>query len=357
MSVLEVLEIKRKRREELEKLLADPSVTSSPDLYARYAKEYGDLSKLAVLHDRYLEAEQQLAEARAIAQREADPELVQLAKDEEVRLERESRELLDEVGTELVADEDDRRDAAIMEIRAGTGGEEAALFAGDLLRMYTRFAERLGWKIELFDVSRSDLGGIRQAIFAIKGPGVYKMLRNESGCHRVQRVPTTESSGRIHTSAVTVALLPEVEEVQLEIAPTDLKLETYHASGPGGQSVNKVASAVRITHIPTGITVQCQDEKSQHQNRAKAMRVLRSRLYSRMQQQQKDERDNARRSQIGTGDRSEKIRTYNFPQSRVTDHRINLTLHNLSGVLEGGLDELIKALIKHEQERRLASLK
>lgn len=357
MPLLEVLEAKRKRHRKLEKLLADPTVSSSPDVYAQYAKEYGALGKLAALYDRYREAEQQLEEARAIAGGESDPEIVQLGRDEEAKLQAEAEAILEEAGRQLVVDEGDLRNAAIMEIRAGTGGEEASLFAADLLRMYSKFAEKSGWKLELFDLSRSDLGGIRQATFSVKGEGVYRMLKNESGCHRVQRIPTTESSGRIHTSAVTVAVLPEVEEVQLEIAPSDLKIETYHASGPGGQSVNKVASAVRVTHVPSGITVQCQDEKSQHQNKAKVMRVLRSRLYAIMKQQQKDERDNTRRSQIGTGDRSEKIRTYNFPQSRVTDHRISLTLHNLAGVLEGELDEFVNALVKHEQESRLANLK
>lgn len=357
MSILEVLETKRKRRRELEKFLADPTVISSPDVYTQYAKEYGALGKLVALYDRYQEVEQQLEEARAIAERESDPEIVQLARDEQAELDAESQAILEKAGRDLVADEGDLRNAAIMEIRAGTGGEEASLFAADLLRMYSKFAEKSGWKVELFDISKSDLGGIRQATFSVKGEGAYRMLKNESGCHRVQRIPTTESSGRIHTSAVTVAVLPEVEEVQLEIVPSDLKIETYHASGPGGQSVNKVASAVRITHIPSGISAQCQDEKSQHQNKVKVMRVLRSRIYAIMKQQQKDERDNTRRAQIGTGDRSEKIRTYNFPQSRVTDHRVNLTLYNLTGVLDGGLDELVNALVKHEQESRLASLK
>jgi len=357
MSLIDVLEAKRRRRLELEKLLAEPAITSSPELYAQHAKEYGALGKLVALYDRYLAMEQQLQEARALAERETDQELVKLARDEEASLVEESRRAMEEIRQELVSDPDDFRDAAIMEIRAGTGGEEAALFAADLLRMYSKFAEKSGWKIELFDISRSALGGVRQAIFSVKGRRAYRMLKNESGCHRVQRVPTTESAGRIHTSAVTVAVLPEVEEVQLEIAPSDLKVETYHASGPGGQSVNKVASAVRLTHIPSGITVQCQDEKSQHQNRAKAMRVLRSRRYAIKQQEQKAERGTARRSQIGTGDRSEKIRTYNFPQSRVTDHRTNLTVYNLQAVLEGEIDEFVNGLIERERESRLANLR
>jgi len=356
MAFFEALEAKEKRHKDLERLLADPKVIASPGLYKAYAREYGALNDIVTVYDDLQKVEEQLAEAKAILQRESDPEMQELAKEEMDRLEAKAQRLLERVTEELAADEDDTRDRVIMEIRAGTGGQEASLFAADLFRMYSRFAERRGWKTELMDANRSDLGGFKQVIFSVRGEETYKLLKNESGCHRVQRVPVTESAGRIHTSAVTVAVLPEVEEVQLEIDPQDLRIEAIHASGPGGQSVNKVASAVRITHLPTGMTVTCQDEKSQHQNRAKAMRILRSRLYAIMKQRQKEQRDNVRRSQIGTGDRSEKIRTYNFPQSRVTDHRVNLTLYSLNQILDGELDEISKALLAEERHQRLAKL-
>jgi peptide chain release factor 1 len=240
-----------------------------------------------------------------------------------------------------------------MEIRAGTGGEEAALFANDLFRMYSRYAESQGWKIDIMDSHFTDIGGIKELIFVVDGPGVYSKLKYESGVHRVQRVPTTESGGRIHTSAATVAVLPEAEEVEVAIDPNELRVDVYCSSGPGGQSVNTTQSAVRITHLPTGLVVTCQDEKSQHKNKAKALRVLRARLKEVLEEEKNAELAGARRSQVGTGDRSERIRTYNFPQGRVSDHRINLTLHKLDSILEGDLKEIIEALIAHDQAERM----
>lgn len=243
-----------------------------------------------------------------------------------------------------------------MELRAGTGGEEAALFAADLFRMYAKYAERQGWKVEVFDSNPTELGGLKEAIFSVEGDGAYEKLRHESGTHRVQRIPATETQGRIHTSAATVAVLPEVEDVEINIDPKDLKIETMRSSGPGGQKVNKTSSAVRMTHIPTGITVRCQDEKSQHKNRAKAMRILRSRLYEFYEEQERQKRDKARRGQIGTGDRSEKIRTYNFPQNRVTDHRINFSLYDLEKFMAGHIDEMLEQLQAHSKEEQLKQL-
>ena len=236
------------------------------------------------------------------------------------------------------------------------GGEEAALFAADLFRMYSAYAERKGWKVEILDSHKTDLGGFKEIVFSVQGDNVYKYLRFESGTHRVQRVPKTEAGGRIHTSAATVAILPEVEEVEVDIREDDLKIETFRASGPGGQHVNKTASAVRITHLPTGLVVSCQDEKSQHRNREKALRVLRSRLYQKMQEEKERELAQKRRSQIGTGDRSEKIRTYNFPQNRVTDHRAGVTIYNLEEILHGGLDELIEPIMAWDRERKLQNV-
>jgi peptide chain release factor 1 len=252
----------------------------------------------------------------------------------------------------LPKDPDDDK-SVIMEIRAGTGGEEAALFANDLFRMYSRYAESQGWKIDIMDSHFTDIGGIKELIFVVDGPGVYSKLKYESGVHRVQRVPTTESGGRIHTSAATVAVLPEAEEVEVAIDPNELRVDVYCSSGPGGQSVNTTQSAVRITHLPTGLVVTCQDEKSQHKNKAKALRVLRARLKEVLEEEKNAELAGARRSQVGTGDRSERIRTYNFPQGRVSDHRINLTLHKLDSILEGDLKEIIEALIAHDQAERM----
>jgi peptide chain release factor 1 len=282
-----------------------------------------------------------------------DPEIRNLVKDELAVLQGEQERLEQQIKTLFVPkDPNDERDV-ILEIRAGTGGDEATLFAADLFRMYSRYAEEKHWTLEILSIHETGIGGIKEVIASIKGSGVFSRFKYESGVHRVQRVPATEASGRIHTSAVTVAVLPEAEEVDVDIEPTDLRIDTYRSSGAGGQHVNKTESAVRITHIPTGIVVSCQDEKSQHKNKAKAMRVLRSRILQKMQEDKEREIASQRRSQVGTGDRSERIRTYNFPQGRVTDHRINFTLHRLPQILEGEIDELIDELTTHFQAEAL----
>ena len=320
----------------------------------RAARELGTMTATVDKYRAYQAIEAQKQEAEGILQDEAtDTDLRELAEAELA----EADEQLDGAEAELVKlfvmEDGDGSRNVIMEIRAGTGGEEAALFAGDLFRMYVRYAETQKWKVEVMESSESDLDGYREIVFAISGQGVYKRLRYESGGHRVQRVPVTEGSGRIHTSAATVAVLPEVEDVEVELNPEDIRMDFYRASGPGGQKVNKTSSAVRLTHEPTGIVVTCQDEKSQHKNRTKAMRILRSRIYEKMLADQHQERASTRKSQIGTGDRSERIRTYNFPQNRVTDHRIGLTLYDLENVMMGRLDEIAAALVAYDAERRM----
>ena len=331
------------RADEVAQLLADPATARDSAKLTALGREHARLLPIVRAAERLSKLEEELDQAREVA-KDPDPELAAMARGEQgglsldiERLRAELHELL------LPRDPHDERDA-IMEVRAGTGGDEAALFAGDLLRMYTRFAERHGLSVEPISLSDGTLGGIKEAIFAVRGPDAYGLLRRESGVHRVQRVPATESQGRIHTSAATVAVLPEAEEVDVVIQPNDLKIDVFRSSGPGGQSVNTTDSAVRVTHLPTGIVVQQQDQKSQLQNKLKAMEVLRARLLDRMIADQEAARSRDRRAMVGTGDRSAKIRTYNFPQSRITDHRINLSVHNLADVLDGRLDELIDAL-------------
>jgi peptide chain release factor 1 len=331
------------RAAELEKRLADPSLSKAPGEYARVARELGQLRptlEAAALYER-LGAE--LAGAREMLA-EGDSELRELARGEVDRLEAEQQVLEKEVRRLLVPRDPNDDKNAILEIRAGTGGEEAALFAAELFRMYVRFAEARGWKLEVLSSSESERGGFKELIADVTGPGVYGELKWESGVHRVQRVPATESAGRIHTSTVTVAVLPEAEEVEVEIDAAELRVDVFRSSGPGGQSVNTTDSAVRITHLPTGLVVSCQDEKSQHKNKARALKILRARLLELEQRRAAEERAGERRAQIGSGDRSEKIRTYNFPQSRVTDHRAGLTLHRLEQILEGDLGELIEGV-------------
>jgi peptide chain release factor 1 len=331
------------RAEEVERLLADPAVARAPAQLQSLGREHSRLAPVARLADRLARLERELEEARELAN-EADPELVALARADLARLPEEIAAISDELHTLLVPrDPHDDRDA-IVEIRAGTGGDEAALFAADLYRMYQRFSERHGLAWEPISLSDGTLGGLKEAIVAVRGPEAYGLLRRESGVHRVQRVPATETQGRIHTSAATVAVLPEAEEVDIKIEPQDLKIDVFRSSGPGGQSVNTTDSAVRITHLPTGLVVSQQDQKSQLQNKIKAMEVLRARLLDRMIAEQESARARDRRAMVGTGDRSAKIRTYNFPQSRVTDHRINVSVHNLADVLNGHLDEVVEAL-------------
>ena len=355
--LLKKLEKIYERYNELEKLLSDPEVIADSNRYTAYIKEHGSLSKMV---NKYMQLTDTLARKKEteglLVQEGEDKELAKMAKDELGFLEKQEETLFDEIKGLFVTEDKISSKNVIAEIRAGTGGEEAAIFAADLFRMYTKYAENQGWKVELFDCSETDLGGFREVTFSIEGNNVYQKLRFESGTHRVQRVPRTEASGRVHTSTATVAILPEIEEVEIDINPNDIVTDTFRASGPGGQKVNKTSSAVRITHVPTGLVVKCLDEKSQHKNRAKAMRILRSRLYELIEGQKRNVRDQIRRDQIGTGDRSEKIRTYNYSQNRVTDHRINFSVHNLEQVMLGYLDEIIDALLAYYKEEQLKQL-
>jgi len=344
----------RARRDVIVTALGDPLVAQDLDRLRDLGREHAQIDPILGVADRWEKVRRHLAEDREILRGPADPDLKELARAEIHGLEEETARLEEELKSLLVPR--DPRDAkdAVLEIRAGTGGDEAALFAADLFRMYGRYAERAGWRIEVLDLSPSGTGGIKEVIALVHGAGAYGTLKHESGVHRVQRVPATESQGRIHTSAATVAVLPEAEDVEIEIDEGDLKIDVFRSSGPGGQSVNTTDSAVRITHLPTGLVVQCQDEKSQHKNKAKALKVLRSRLLDIRLAEQQAERAEARRAQVSTGDRSAKIRTYNFPQNRVTDHRVDLTLYKLDEVLNGDLDALIEALSLAEQAERIA---
>ena len=345
----------KERYEELSAALSDPAVLQDRRQYQDLTREHARLHKSLGLGERYLAILDQIEEDRQIVATEKDPELVALAREELAGLEEDLARVQTELETALVpVDPNDHRDA-ILEVRAGTGGDEAALFAEEICRMYRRFAEKRGWRTEFIDATEGNAGGLKEVIYAVRGEGAFGILRYESGVHRVQRVPVTESQGRIHTSAVTVAVLPEAEEVDVEIKPEELRIDVYRSQGPGGQSVNTTDSAVRITHLPTGLVVQCQDEKSQHKNKNKAMSVLRSRLLERAIQEQEQAISAERKLQVGTGDRSAKIRTYNFPQSRVTDHRIGLTVHNLDAIMTGELDEVVAALQAHRREQELAA--
>lgn len=340
---------------ELEQALSDPAVLSNQEQYRRYAKEHAELSKIVQAYREYKKLDEELEENKELL-RDKDEEIRALAKAEIAELKEKLAQKEEELKILLLPKDPNDERNVILEIRAGTGGEEAALFAADLFKMYTKYAESKGWRVEILNSHFTGMGGIKEVIAAIEGKGAYSRLKYESGVHRVQRVPETESQGRIHTSAVTVAILPEAEEVDVDIDPKDLKVDVFRASGPGGQNVNKLETAVRITHIPTGIVVQCQDERSQLKNKIKAMKILRARLLEKKQQEQEQEIAAQRRSQVGTGDRSERIRTYNFPQGRVTDHRIGLTLYRLEEVLEGDLDEIIDALITHFQAEALKNM-
>ncbi len=355
-TLLEKLAGVEQRYEEVTTRLSEPAVLADPSEYQRLAKTHAELSSAVEQYRRLLKFQRELEEARILLREAADPEMRELAAAELESLQAKQGEL--EASLQLLLlpkDPADERNI-ILEIRAGAGGEEAALFAAELLRMYTRYAEAQRWRVEVVSTSLTGIGGVKEAILTLEGRGAYSRLKYESGVHRVQRVPSTEASGRIHTSTVTVAVLPEAEEVEVEINPNDLRIDVFRSTGPGGQSVNTTDSAVRITHLPTGLVVTCQDEKSQHKNKAKAMKVLRARLYDIEMRRQKEAIDRDRRSQVGSGERAEKIRTYNFPQNRVTDHRIGLTLHSLVSVLEGDLDELIQALATYDQSERLKAL-
>jgi peptide chain release factor 1 len=351
------LETILKRAEELETLLGSPEVARDSSRTQTLAKELGDLSSTAKAYREYLRLEKEMVETASLL-KEAVPEsdLERLYQEENENLLRKKAAIEHELEEKLFGEEDpDAHRNAIIEIRAGTGGEEAALFASDLFRMYSKYAQTCNLRVEVMDSSPGGKGGFKEVIFAAAGPQAFGRFRFESGTHRVQRVPETEASGRIHTSAATVAVLPEAEEVDIQINPTELRIDTFRSSGPGGQHVNKTDSAVRLTHLPSGLVVSCQDEKSQHKNKAKAMRVLRTRLLEMKRTEQNKKIQAARKKQVGSGDRSEKIRTYNFHNQRVTDHRIGLTLHNLDDILSGHLEELVEALEKEERARRMAA--
>ena len=358
MNLAPHIENLQRRHAETEALLSDPKVFDNPQRAQELSREYARLKDIVASGVAYLKTVADLAENRALLATEpTGSELAVMAKEEVARLESEETRLAREVHFGLVPPEPSDSRNTIIEIRAGAGGQESALFAADLYRMLTRYCETRGWKIESMDSSASDLGGFKEIIFQVTGQDVYKRLKYESGVHRVQRVPATEAQGRIHTSTVTVAVLPEAEEVDLEIKPDELEINTCRASGKGGQGVNTTDSAVQIIHKPTGTIVRCADERSQQKNRVKAMTVLRSRLLERKVAEEKAKYESQRASQVGTGERSEKIRTYNFPQNRVTDHRIELTLYNLPTVIDGDLDPVINPLMTHDMESKLAALK
>ena len=354
--MLERLEAVEEKFSQLEKALSDPDIIGKPKEYQKLAREHAEIAPLVETYRKYKDTLEELAENEELLRDEKDPEMKELIRDEIQTLEEKKEELLHKLKLLLIPKDPNDEKNVILEIRAGTGGDEAALFAADLFRMYSRYAEEKGWKVEVLDSHPTEIGGFKEIIANISGKGAYSRLKYERGVHRVQRIPVTESQGRIHTSAVTVAVLPEAEEVEVDIDPNDLRIDVFRSSGPGGQSVNTTDSAVRITHLPTGIVVSCQDEKSQHKNKAKAMKVLRARLYELKRKEQEEKIAQERRSQVGSGDRSERIRTYNFPQNRVTDHRINLTLYKLEEVLGGSLDEIIDSLITHYQTEELKSL-
>lgn len=352
LTMLDKLAEVEKRYEELERLMSDPGMLNLQREYSKLARERSDLEEIVVCFREWRKVEQEIQENRQLLE-ENDEAIRELAKEEVNVLRLREEELSNRLKFLILPKDPNDSKNVIIEIRAGTGGDEAALFAGELYRMYARYAETRGWRVEILSSSPTGLGGFKEIIVMVEGKGAYSRLKFEGGVHRVQRVPVTEGSGRIHTSAVTVAVLPEADEVELEIDPKDIRVDVFRSSGPGGQSVNTTDSAVRITHIPSGIVVSCQDEKSQHKNRAKGMKIMRARLLEKKQEEQRSEIAATRKLMVGSGDRSERIRTYNFPQGRLTDHRINLTIYQLERIMEGEIDEVVEGLITHYQAEAL----
>ncbi len=351
--MLDRLQAVEDRYEKLNELLSDPEVVNDPKKLREYSKEQSDIQETVEVYREYKSVRTQLKDAKAMLEEKLDADMREMVKEEISELEAQEKELSERLKVLLLPKDPNDDKNVIIEIRGAAGGDEAALFAGDLYRMYSRYAEMQGWKTEVIEASYTELGGFKEIIFMINGKGAYSKMKFENGAHRVQRVPETESGGRIHTSTATVAVLPEAEEVEVEIHEKDIRVDTFASSGPGGQSVNTTMSAVRLTHIPTGIVVSCQDEKSQIKNKEKAMKVLRARIYDKFQQEARAEYDQTRKQAVGTGDRSERIRTYNFPQNRVTDHRIGLTIQKLDQILQGKLDEFINALIMEDQAKKM----
>ena len=354
--MFEKLNALEEKYEDLTRKLSNPEVIANQEQFRKYAKSHAELGEVAEKYREYKKISQEIVDTKELLHTETDTEMRELVRSELAELEPQQELLEQELRTLLIPKDPNDEKNIVLEIRAGTGGEEAALFAGDLFRMYTKYAEQNSWKVDIMSQNPIGIGGFKEIIALIEGKGVYSRLKFESGVHRVQRVPVTEASGRIHTSAVTVAVLPEAEDVDIAIDPNDLRIDVYRSSGPGGQSVNTTDSAVRITHIPTGLVVSCQDEKSQHKNKAKGLKILRARLLDKAISEQQQIIAQDRKSQVGSGDRSERIRTYNFPQSRVTDHRINLTLYALDAILEGKLDDVIDPLITSAKAEALKNM-
>ncbi len=355
-AMFDKLALIEKRYEELEQMIAQPEIVTNQKQLQELMRKRADLKDIVIQYQQYKALSDELAELEALLNNDLEPGMIALIKEEQNKLEQRRNDLLGKLKLSLLPkDQNDDKDV-IVEIRAGAGGEEASLFAADLFRMYSHYVQRKGWQTNIMNSNQSDVGGFKEVIFEVKGKGAFSKLKYERGVHRVQRVPITEASGRIHTSTATVAVLPEAEEIELNIKPDDLKVDIFHSHGAGGQNVNKVATAVRITHLPTGITATCQDERSQLKNKMKAMAVLRARLFDIEQGRRSETIEKERRTQVGRGDRAEKIRTYNFPQDRVTDHRINVAFHNLTQLLNGELDELIEALSTTEQAQQLKAV-
>jgi len=350
------LDLIQKRYSELNKIMSQPDVINDLNKLQELGKENSDLEVIVNIYDKYKVNVEQLKEMNKLLDETDDPDMAVLVNQEIEQLERQQEEQLQRLKFLLLPKDPHADKDVIVEIRAGTGGEEASLFAADLFRMYSRYAQSKNWKVNLLNSNPAGVGGFREVVFEVKGKGAYSQLKYESGVHRVQRVPTTEASGRIHTSTATVAVLPTVEEIELNISQDDIKMDFFHSGGAGGQNVNKVTTAVRITHLPSGIVVTCQDERSQLKNRTKAMGVLRARLFDQEQRKQSTEIDQQRKKQVGTGERAEKIRTYNYPQDRITDHRINTTFHNLPQILDGDLSAIIEALLAQEQVKQLEAV-